>query len=177
MCIRDRLWSKQYLSASEKERLEQEGIDPESVDASAAREKMHKLCDCVMVGGPHTFSVRLFILKNEEIEKKWNDAIEEKKRSKLDRKNRELEAKKKRQEERKQQQWIKKQEKEQQGSTTATTGAAGASVATETRKQPIKRRSRKEETTQTQRSRSQTPRQKKVLPQSTDCLLYTSRCV
>lgn len=164
----DILWSKQYLSASEKERLEQEGIDPESVDASAAREKMHKLCDCVMVGGPHTFSVRLFILKNEEIEKKWNDAIEEKKRSKLDRKNRELEAKKKRQEERKQQQWIKKQEKEQQGSTTATTGAAGASVATETRKQPIKRRSRKEETTQTQRSRSQTPRQKKVLPQSTD---------
>lgn len=113
------LWSKQYLSPSEKERLEQEGIDPESVDASAAREKMHKLCDCAMAGGPHAFSVRLFILKNDEIEKKWNDAIEQKRRNKADRKNRELEVKKKKQEERKQQQWIKKQEKEHGSSTAA----------------------------------------------------------
>ncbi|KAM3163325.1 SWR1-complex protein 3 [Lachancea thermotolerans] len=161
----DMLWSKQYLSPSEKERLEQEGIDPESVDASAAREKMHKLCDCAMAGGPHAFSVRLFILKNDEIEKKWNDAIEQKRRNKADRKNRELEVKKKKQEERKQQQWIKKQEKEHGSSTAADSSRNSGS--TDGAKKPVKRRSRKEDTTQ-QRSRSHTPRQRKSVPQSTE---------
>ncbi|SCU90519.1 LANO_0D09054g1_1 [Lachancea nothofagi CBS 11611] len=175
----DMLWSKQFLSPSEKERLEQEGLDPESVDASAAREKMHKLCDCVMFGGPHAFSVRLFIVKNEETENKWNEAIEQKKRSKEDRKKRELEDKKKKQEERKQQQWVKKQGKDQQQplqlkSSVSTTGAGSGSassagnVHSETKKQPVKRRPRKEETPQPSKAKAQTLQNKKPLPQSTE---------
>ncbi|SCU78859.1 LAME_0A06128g1_1 [Lachancea meyersii CBS 8951] len=174
----DMLWSKQFLSPGEKQRLEEEGIDPESVDASAAREKMHKLCDCVMFGGPHAFSVRLFIVKNEETEKKWNDAIEQKKRRKEDRKKQELEDKKKKQELRKQQQWVRKQGRDQpqpfpqtlQLKSSVTPAGAGSGSTVETqpdaRKQPVKRRQRKDEALPT--ARSQTPQQRRTLHQSTE---------
>lgn len=154
----DMLWSKQYLNAKEKERLVKEGIDPETIDASAAREKMHKLCDCYMVGGPHTFPIRLFILKNDDIERQWNEAQEQKKRDKEERKKRELEEKKKRQEERKQQQWMRKQEKQQQKESSTS------------KKTPNKEKSKKNSTSQAsaEKPRSQTPQQKKPPPQSAE---------
>ncbi|CEP63654.1 Swc3p LALA0_S08e07558g [Lachancea lanzarotensis] len=179
----DMLWSKQFLSPGEKERLEQEGIDPESVDASAAREKMHKLCDCVMFGGPHAFSIRMFIVKNEETEKKWNDAIEQKKRRKEDRKKQELEDKKLKQELRKQQQWVKKQDNEVQPQVLelkssvvprtptpapVTAMATAAKTQPDAKKQSVKRRQRKEENPPTARSRSHTPQQRKTLHQSSE---------
>ncbi|SCU77550.1 LAFA_0A02234g1_1 [Lachancea sp. 'fantastica'] len=173
----DMLWSKQFLSPGEKERLEQEGIDPESVDASAAREKMHKLCDCVMFGGPHAFSIRMFIVKNEETEKKWNDAIEQKKRRKEDRKKQELEDKKMKQELRKQQQWGKKQDSDSQShvlelksSVVPPVQAPGtaAQALPEAKKPPVKRRPRKEENLTPARSRSHTPQQRRTLHQSSE---------
>ncbi|EJS44867.1 swc3p [Saccharomyces arboricola H-6] len=77
------------------------------------RDKMQKMCDCIMSGGPHTFKVRLFILKNDKIEQKWQEEQDSKKREKeLKRKN-EAEAKRLRMEERKKQQLQKKIAKEQ----------------------------------------------------------------
>ncbi|SCU83244.1 LADA_0C10352g1_1 [Lachancea dasiensis] len=175
----DMLWSKQFLTPGEKARLEQEGLDPESVDASAAREKMHKLCDCIMLGGPHAFSIRLFIVKNEETEKKWNDAIEEKKRNKETRRKQELEYKMKRQEERKQQQWVRKQGKEQQPpslkSSISITGneannRAGTTSpgSTDPKRQPTKRRQRSDEGSQQSRAIPQASQPKKGAAQSTE---------
>lgn len=46
---------------------------PTSGTIPLIRDKMQKMCDCVMSGGPHTFKVRLFILKNDKIEQKWQD--------------------------------------------------------------------------------------------------------
>ena len=77
------------------------------------RDKMQKMCDCVMSGGPHTFKVRLFILKNDKIEQKWQEEQDLKKKEKeLKRKN-DAEAKRLRMEERKKQQLQKKIAKEQ----------------------------------------------------------------
>lgn len=76
------------------------------------RDKMQKMCDCTMFGGPHAFPVRLFILKNEEMEKKWQEEQDMKKKEKEDRRKREKEERQKRVEMKKQQQLKKKQEKE-----------------------------------------------------------------
>lgn len=76
------------------------------------RDKMQKMCDCTMLGGPHAFPVRLFILKNEEVEKKWQEEQDLKKKEKEERKKREKEEKQKRAEIKKQQQLQRKQEKE-----------------------------------------------------------------
>lgn len=78
-------WSKQYMNTKEKEELKKEGIDPDSIDQSAAREKMNKLCDCSMQGGPHQFPIRLFILKNDYVEKAWMEAKEAKKKEREER--------------------------------------------------------------------------------------------
>lgn len=86
---------------------------PTSGTIPLIRDKMQKMCDCVMSGGPHTFKVRLFILKNDKIEQKWQDEQELKKKEKeLKRKN-DAEAKRLRMEERKRQQMQKKIAKEQ----------------------------------------------------------------
>ncbi|SCU96600.1 LAMI_0F07096g1_1 [Lachancea mirantina] len=161
----DMFWSKQYLNTKERERLLKEGIDPDSIDASAAREKMYKLCDCEMVGGPHAFPVRLFILKNEEMEKRWNDAIESKRRAKEERKRQELDQKARKQKERKQNQAMKKQLQDQP-KVTSTSGE---------RKPTVKRKPRKESNQQQQqqaihkrRPRSQSPPQSKPPMQSAE---------
>lgn len=133
----DLYWSKQYLNAKEKERLIKEGIDPDTIDGSAAREKMHKLCDCYMTGGPHSFPVRLFILKNDDIEKRWNIEQEMKKKEKDERKKRESEEKKKKAEERKQQLLLKKQEIKLQKQASAK--PPSSSVHEPKKRQPKKR--------------------------------------
>ena len=86
---------------------------PTSSGIPLIRDKMQKMCDCIMSGGPHTFKVRLFILKDEKIEQKWQEEQDLKKKEKeLKRKN-EAEAKRLRMEERKKQQLQKKIAKEQ----------------------------------------------------------------
>lgn len=104
-------WSKQYINLKERERLVKEGINPDQIDQSAARDKMHKLCDCSMIAGPHYFPIRLFILKNDEIEKKWAELQEAKKKEKEGKKKLEAEEKKKRQEQKRQRQQLKKEER------------------------------------------------------------------
>ncbi|CAR29138.1 hypothetical protein ZYGR_0Z00590 [Zygosaccharomyces rouxii] len=76
------------------------------------RDKMQKMCDCNMMGGPHQFPVRLFILKNEELEKRWQEEQDSKRKEKEERRKRDQEEKKRRVEEKKQSQLQKKQEKE-----------------------------------------------------------------
>ncbi|CAI1794383.1 hypothetical protein SEUBUCD646_0A00660 [Saccharomyces eubayanus] len=86
---------------------------PTSGGIPLIRDKMQKMCDCIMNGGPHSFKVRLFILKNDKIEQKWQEEQDSRKREKeLKRKN-DAEAKKTRMEERKKQQLQKKLAKEQ----------------------------------------------------------------
>ncbi|AMD18830.1 HBL072Cp [Eremothecium sinecaudum] len=104
-------WSKQYMNAKDKEKMLQDGIDPDEIDQSAAREKMHKLSDAVMTGGPHTLPIRMFILKNDEVESKWQDMQESRKRNKELKRQREAEEKERRREARKKQQMLKKEEK------------------------------------------------------------------
>ncbi|CAI4054572.1 Swc3p SKDI_01G0620 [Saccharomyces kudriavzevii IFO 1802] len=77
------------------------------------RDKMQKMCDCIMSGGPHTFRVRLFILKNDKVEQKWQEEQDLKKREKELRRRNDAEAKRLRMEERKKQQLQKKIAKEQ----------------------------------------------------------------
>ncbi|AET38337.1 Swc3p Ecym_2624 [Eremothecium cymbalariae DBVPG len=102
-------WSRQYMNIKERERMLKEGIGPDDIDQSAAREKMHKLCDCVMTGGPHTLPIRLFILKNDDIEQKWQEMQESKKKEKEMKRKKDAEDKEKRKEEKKKQQLLKKE--------------------------------------------------------------------
>ncbi|QLG73222.1 hypothetical protein HG535_0E03060 [Zygotorulaspora mrakii] len=76
------------------------------------RDKMQKMCDCIMFGGPHTFPIRLFILKNDEIEQKWQEEQDTKKKEKEEKRKREQDEKKRRIEQKKQQQLLRKQERE-----------------------------------------------------------------
>lgn len=76
------------------------------------RDKMQKMCDCTMLGGPHTFPIRLFILKNDDMEKKWQEEQDLKRKEKEDKRKHEQEEKKRKMEERKQQQMLRKQERE-----------------------------------------------------------------
>ncbi|CDK29836.1 unnamed protein product [Kuraishia capsulata CBS 1993] len=46
------------------------------------RDKMSKLCDSKIYAGPHSFDIRLFILKDEEKEKKRLDEIEKRREAK-----------------------------------------------------------------------------------------------
>lgn len=89
--------------------------DPNNPDASGntgIRDKMQKMCDCTMTAGPHEFSVRLFILKDDDKERLWQEEQDGVKKAKEDKKQEAIEEKKKRIEERKQQQLLRKQEKE-----------------------------------------------------------------
>ncbi|CCF60432.1 hypothetical protein KAFR_0K00770 [Kazachstania africana CBS 2517] len=78
------------------------------------KDKMQRMCECTLLGGPHEFKVRLHILKDDAIEQKWQEEEDSKKKAVKERRKMELEAKKKRIEERKQKQLLKKQEKEKQ---------------------------------------------------------------
>ncbi|CCK70213.1 Swc3p KNAG_0D04730 [Huiozyma naganishii CBS 8797] len=46
------------------------------------KDKMQKMCECNMAGGPHSFVLRLFILKDEKVEERWATTVEERKREK-----------------------------------------------------------------------------------------------
>lgn len=81
---------------------------------SLIKDKMQKMSDCNMLAGPHTFPIRLFILKDEEIEKKWQLEQDAKKQEKEEKKKVELELKTQRMEERKRKQLQRKKEKELQ---------------------------------------------------------------
>lgn len=76
------------------------------------REKMQKLCDCTMLGGPHTFPVRLFILKDEEMEKKWQDEKEMRKKEREEARRKVREEKQRLAEMKKDMQQKKKEERE-----------------------------------------------------------------
>ena len=77
------------------------------------RDRMQKMCDCSMIAGPHKFDIRLYILKDDEIENKWQEEQDRIKKEREDRKVEAIEEKKKRVEDRKQQAILKKQEREQ----------------------------------------------------------------
>lgn len=49
----------------------------------SARDRMNKLTDCRMEIGPHTYDVRFFILKDDEIEKKREQEKEQKKEKRI----------------------------------------------------------------------------------------------
>ncbi|SJM87632.1 related to SWR1-complex protein 3 [Zygosaccharomyces bailii] len=106
------------LYFSKPTRTVKEESDQNKQDAAAQtttmqiRDKMQKMCDCTMVGGPHHFPVRMFILKNEELERKWQLEQDSKKKEKEERRKRDQEEKKRRVEEKKKNQLQKKQEKE-----------------------------------------------------------------
>ncbi|QLL34039.1 hypothetical protein HG536_0F03640 [Torulaspora globosa] len=76
------------------------------------RDKMQKLCDCTMLGGPHTFPVRLFILKDEEMEKKWHDEQDMRKKEREEARRKVKEEKQRLAEMKKEMQQKKKQERE-----------------------------------------------------------------
>ncbi|KAG0669917.1 SWR1-complex protein 3 [Maudiozyma exigua] len=80
---------------------------------SGIRDRMQKMCDCSMVAGPHKFDIRLYILKDDDIENKWQEEQDRIKREREERKVEAIEEKKKRIEDRKQQALLKKQEREQ----------------------------------------------------------------
>lgn len=77
------------------------------------RDRMQKMCDCSMMAGPHKFNIRLYILKDDDIENKWQEEQDRIKKEREERKVEAVEEKKKRIEERKQQALLKKQEREQ----------------------------------------------------------------
>ncbi|KAL6937477.1 hypothetical protein ACO0RG_003987 [Hanseniaspora osmophila] len=43
---------------------------------------MHKFTDCIMAAGPHQFKIKLFILKNDELEESWKEKQDEIKKEK-----------------------------------------------------------------------------------------------
>ncbi|ODV86730.1 hypothetical protein CANARDRAFT_174787 [[Candida] arabinofermentans NRRL YB-2248] len=51
--------------------------------ADRRRDKMSKLCDIKMIAGPHTFEVRLFLLKDDEKERLHQEEIDRKKEERL----------------------------------------------------------------------------------------------
>lgn len=82
-------------------------------DASG-KERMQKMCDCEILAGPHSFGAKLFIVKDEEIEKRWQLEQDSKKKEKEEKKKMEAEMRKQRAEEKKQNLLLKKQEREKQ---------------------------------------------------------------
>ncbi|GMM34371.1 Swc3 protein [Saccharomycopsis crataegensis] len=71
------------IKVEEEEEDEEEDDESKQEKRSNIRDRMNKLCDCSMVVGPHLFDVRLFILKNDEIEKQYEISMKQKKEIKL----------------------------------------------------------------------------------------------
>lgn len=88
------------------------GDTPSQTATIQVRDKMQKMCDCTMLGGPHTFPVRLFILKDEEMEKKWQEEQDMKKKEREEARRKGKEEKQRLAEKKKQIQQQKKQERE-----------------------------------------------------------------
>ncbi|CCD26441.1 Swc3p NDAI_0H02670 [Naumovozyma dairenensis CBS 421] len=96
----------------------QNNIDNKNMDESnngitlLIKDKMQKMSDCEMIAGPHSFPVRLFILKDEDIEKRWQEEQDSKKTEREEKRKLEVERKQQRIEERKRQQLERQQKKE-----------------------------------------------------------------
>ncbi|CAH2446309.1 SWR1-complex protein 3 [Komagataella phaffii CBS 7435] len=89
------------------------------------RDKMSKLCDCQFTAGPHQFQIRMFVLKDEEIERRFEQEQKEKRESKQKAK----EEKERLKEERRKLREL--QEKERVlGVTPTSAGVAGPAVGT-----------------------------------------------
>lgn len=86
-------------------------VDPAA--QSGIRDRMQKMCEATMSAGPHQFDVRLFILKDDEVEKQWAEELEESRKLREEKKLEAQEQKKKRIEDKKQQQLQRKKEREQ----------------------------------------------------------------
>lgn len=83
-------WKKEFLESD---------VVEEDVSNFSIKDKMQKMADCTMVGGPHTFQIRLFILKDESIETRWQEEQDSKKKEKELKKLSELDAKMKKSQE------------------------------------------------------------------------------
>ncbi|KAG0653182.1 SWR1-complex protein 3, partial [Monosporozyma unispora] len=94
-----------------KEFLESNLINDDDVSNFSIKDKMQKMSDCVMVGGPHTFNIRLFILKDESIETSWQIEQDSKKKEKEQKKQNEIDAKRKKHEDKLKKRLAKEQEK------------------------------------------------------------------
>lgn len=46
---------------------------------SNIRDRMNKLCDCLLVIGPHSFEIKIFVLKDEKIERQHEELMKKKK--------------------------------------------------------------------------------------------------
>lgn len=78
------------------------------------KDKMQKMCDARLFGGPHCFPIRLFILKDDEIEKEWQDMQEQKKVDKQKKKEDVIQLKQLKQEERAKKRELRERIKEEQ---------------------------------------------------------------
>lgn len=83
-------WKKEFLESD---------VVEEDVSNFSIKDKMQKMADCTMIGGPHTFQIRLFILKDESIETRWQEEQDSKKKEKELKKLNELDAKMKKSQE------------------------------------------------------------------------------
>ena len=77
------------------------------------RDRMQKMCEATMSAGPHQFDVRLFILKDDEVEKLWAEELEETRKLREEKKLEAQEEKKKRMEDKLLQQQQRKKEREE----------------------------------------------------------------
>lgn len=100
-------WKKDFLEGN----LEEE--EEENVSNFSIKDKMQKMCDCSMLAGPHTFDIRLFILKDENIENTWQEEQELKKKAKELKRLQDQEEKRLRNEEKMRNRLLRQQEKEQ----------------------------------------------------------------
>lgn len=99
-------WKKDFLEGN----LEQE--EEESVSNFSIKDKMQKMCDCTMIAGPHTFEIRLFILKDENIENIWQEEQDSKKKAKELKRLQDQEERRLRNEEKMRKKLLRQQEKE-----------------------------------------------------------------
>lgn len=111
--VRGEMFELYFTKAAKPAKDEANTTDggPQTVSVPV-RDKMQKMCDCTMLGGPHIFPIRLFILKDEEMEKKWRDEQDKKKKEKEEARRRGKEEKQRLAEMKKQMQLQKKQQRE-----------------------------------------------------------------
>lgn len=96
-------WLKDGTNAYEK-----------SFTGFSIKDKMQKMCDATLFGGPHSFPIRLFILKDEDIEREWQELQEQKKVDKQKKKEDVIQLKQLKQEERAKKRELREKIKEEQ---------------------------------------------------------------
>ena len=104
----------QGLSSSGSKGSQTDDRGQDQRESSGIKDKMLKMCDCVMCAGPHRFKVRLFILKDEAIERRWLEKQENLRQLRIQQRIAEEEERRKKIEMRKELQEQKKREKMEQ---------------------------------------------------------------